>query len=110
MLLGSIRTEDLSLLANVRNTAVVECRMDELVAKEIFEALKADGRTSLASWEEAYEASRELTMEYTYMLTQGQRLSAVLGEQVRRREHESRSIELEVLRLVSTAALSLIHI
>lgn len=104
LMLGSVRTEDLSMLAGARNAAVVECRMDELVARELFEGLRANGRTSLQTWEDAYEASNNLTMEFTYMLTQGQRLSAVLAEQVRRREHEGRSIEIDVLRLVSSAA------
>ncbi|MBB1515987.1 hypothetical protein H5398_08410 [Tessaracoccus sp. MC1679] len=104
LMIGSVRTEDLSLIAGARSSAVVECRMDELVARELFEALREQGRTSLHAWEDAYEASGNLTMEYTYLLTQGQRLSAVLGEQVRRREGGNRSIELEVLRLVTTAA------
>lgn len=104
LVVGSVRTEDLSMLASARNAAVIECRMDEVVAKELFDGLKAQGRTSLQVWEDAYSASGSLTMEYTYMLTQGQRLGAVLGEQVRRREHEHRSIELELLRIVSTAA------
>lgn len=104
ILLGSIRTEDLSTLATAASAAIVECRMDEAVARELFEGLHGQGRTTFQVWEDAYRESHGLTLEYTYMLTKGQRLSAVLSEQVRQRERQHRSIELEVLRLVSTAS------
>lgn len=104
LLLGSIRTEDLSTLATVASAAILECRMDEAVARELFEGLQAQGRTLLPVWEDAYNESRGLTLEYTYALTKGERLSAVLREQVQKRERQHRSIELDVLRLVATAS------
>lgn len=104
LLLGSIRTEDLSMLATAANAAIVECRMDEAVARELFEGLQAQGRTLLSVWEDAYNESKGLTLEYTYALTKGERLSAVLREQIQKRERQHRSIELDVLRLVATAS------
>ena len=42
-------------------------------------------------------------MEYTFLLTQGRRLSEVIHDQIARRVREDRWLELQIIALVSTA-------
>ena len=68
-----------------------------------WEKLYADDYTSWSHWREPFEQSEGLMLEYVHLLTQGQRLTAVIGEQVRQRNTRTRNDELKIIR--STAAL-----
>ncbi|MCF3140836.1 hypothetical protein LRQ04_16390 [Paenarthrobacter sp. AR 02] len=103
LLLGSVRQEDMFPLATAADCGVVKVSLDEELAKEIYAKLRQLGATTASYWREAYEQANGLTMEYTYLLSQGQRLPDVLREQVRRRVHEGRETELQIISCVTTA-------
>lgn len=103
LLLGSVRQEDMFPLATAGDCGVVAVSLDEEVAREIYAKLRQLGVTTASYWREAYEQASGLTMEYTYLLSQGHRLSDVLREQVRRRVHEGREAELQIIAYVATA-------
>ncbi len=103
LLLGSVREEDTIQLATLPDTVVVRPILDEDLAARIHDKLVTGGLTSLPHWQEAFEASGGLTLEYTHLLTSGRRLDEVITDQVEARVREGRSIELAVLALVCSA-------
>jgi hypothetical protein len=102
-LIGSCRSEDLYTVERLASCAQVEVALDELTAQEIYHHLSEAGRTTAAHWLEAFRVAGGLTMEYTFLLTQGRRLSEVIHDQVARRVKENRWLELQIIVLVSTA-------
>ena len=102
-LLGSTRQEDLALISNQSDTDVIHVQLDAALAQSLWEKLSSAGETSWTHWREPFEQSEGLLLEYVHLLTQGQRLAAVIGEQVRQRESEDRNDELAIIR--STAVL-----
>ena len=102
-LLGSVRREDVSLIANQSDTEFLPVVLNEDLAQAVWERLSSDNYTNWRHWREPFEQSDGLMLEYVHLLTQGQRLAAVIGEQVRQREFENRDEELKLIR--STAAL-----
>lgn len=102
-LIGSCRSEDLYNVQRLASCAQVDVALDESTAEGIYDHLSVAGRTAAAHWLEAFKASRGLTLEYTFLLTQGRRLSEVIHDQVSRRIRENRSLELEIIALVSSA-------
>ena len=103
LLVATARTEDIMALGDLAECATVEVQLDQPTAESIYEGLASQGRTDLAHWLEAYEASDGLTLEYTHMLTKGRRLGDVIGDQIARRVDEGRTTELVVLALCSAA-------
>ena len=103
LLAATARVEDLLDLGDLSGCATVTVRLDELAAETIFEGLKRREATTAAHWREPFNQSEGLTLEFTHLLTRGERLSKVIGEQIRRRIVDERHDELEVLRLVSVA-------
>lgn len=102
-LLGSCRTEDLFTVQTLVSCAQVEVELDESTAARIFQHLRDTNRTSAPHWLEAYRFADGLTLEYTFLLTQGQRLTQVIRDQIGRRVRESREVELRIIATVSTA-------
>ena len=102
-LLGSIRREDLALISNRSDTEIIPVHLDPALAQTIWQRLSAGGETKWTHWREPFEQSEGLLLEYVHLLTQGQRLAAVIDEQVRQREVERRDDELAIIR--STAVL-----
>ena len=102
-LLGSTRQEDLALISNQSDTDTIHVHLDAALAQSLWQKLSAVGETSWTHWREPFEQSEGLLLEYVHLLTQGQRLAAVIGEQVRQRELEDRNDELAIIR--STAVL-----
>ena len=102
-LLGSVREEDLDLVANRSDTDIIPVHLDAALARTIWQKLSTARETKWTHWREPFEQSEGLLLEYVHLLTQGQRLAAVIGEQVRQRELESRYDELTIIR--STAVL-----
>ena len=104
LLVGTARSEDLFTLGDLSGCATVTLRLDKSAAETIFKGLERRGATKVAHWAEAFANSDGLTLEFTHMLTRGQRLHEVIGAQVRRRvADQRRRLELEVLSLVSVA-------
>ncbi len=96
--LGSVRREDMDVIANHSDTEFIPVGLDEHLAQTIWEKLSADDYTNWSHWREPFEQSDRLMLEYVHVLTQGQRLAAVIGEQIRQREHEHRNDELKIIR------------
>ena len=96
--LGSVRTEDVYLIANQSDTEFIHVSLDERLAENIWKKLSKDNYTTWPHWREPFEQSEGLMLEYVHILTQGSRLAAVISEQIRLREYENRTDELSILR------------
>lgn len=103
MLVCAVRNEDLIMLGDLSDCAVVDVQLDRSAAQTIFEGLERRGVAQESHWVEAYEHCNGLTMEYVHQLTKGRRLAEVIEDQVRERIREKRDVEFDVLRLVATA-------
>ena len=103
-LLGTVRNEDTPLISNQPDTSFFEVRLSQNLAQSIWQKLTNQDQTEWQHWLEPYELSDGLMLEYVHILTQGKRLVAVIGEQVRQREQEGRCDELAIIR--GTSALS----
>jgi hypothetical protein len=103
VLLGSCREEDLLPLATLSECKVIHARLDESVAERIHAGLVGRRATSETHWREAFEQSKGLTLEFTHLLTNGRRLSEVVGDQIRTRVREHRGLELDVLAPIAFA-------
>ncbi|MET9631865.1 hypothetical protein ABZX92_30820 [Lentzea sp. NPDC006480] len=103
VLLGSARTEDTLALRSLSACTTVAVSLDESVAEQIHNGLLTAGVTTVPHWREAYENAGGLTLEYTYLLTQGRRLADIITEQVKRRVLERRDLELKIIALVAVA-------
>ena len=96
--LGSVRQEDVNLISNHSDTEFIPVILDEALAQTVWEKLSAENHTDWSHWREPFEQSEGLMLEYVHLLTQGKRLAAVIGEQIRQREYENRNDELAILR------------
>lgn len=96
--LGSVRQEDVALITNQSDTEFITVKLDENLARTVWEKLSARKQTEWHHWREPFEISEGLMLEYVHVLTQGQRLADVIGEQVRQRELEDRHDELAIIR------------
>ena len=97
-LLGSIRKEDVYLIASQSDTAFFEVTLDEKLAQSIWEQLTNQKQTTWSHWREPFEQSDGLMLEYVHILTQRDRLANLVSEQVRQREKEERHDELAIIR------------
>ncbi len=96
--LGSMRREDAALIANQSDTEFITVSLDENLAESVWQKLRTEKQTSWEHWREPFEQSEGLMLEYVHVLTQGQRLRAVIDEQVRQRQQEKRFNELAIIR------------
>lgn len=96
--LGSVRTEDISLITNQSDTEFIQASLDERLAESVWKRLANDNHTTWQHWLEPFEHSQGLMLEYIHILTQGDRLAALIGDQVRQRERENRDDELAIIR------------
>ena len=99
--LGSVRQEDVNIIANLSDTELVPISLGPDLAQTFWEILAAANQTAWSHWREPFELSERLMLEYVHLLTQGKRLSAVIGDQIRLREKENRHNELNILRSTS---------
>ena len=97
-ILGSVRNEDVDLITNQSDTEFFEIRLDSELAQSMWEKLTRQSQTNWTYWREPFEQSDGLMLEYVHILTQGKRLAAVIGEQIRQRERERRYDELAIIR------------
>lgn len=103
LLLGSIREEDVFLLPSRSRAREIRATVEEVVAESIWRRIVDQGQTSWAGWREPWQHSNGLLLEYVHILTRGDRLEIVLGEQVDRRLREARYMELAILRVTALA-------
>ena len=103
-LIGTIREEDIFTLSTAATIRTIRPILDEDLAQRIWSALAAAAEAKAAYWREAFEESQQLLLEFTHLLTQGERLADTIKEQMRRRLFEHRDDEIEILRPVAFAA------
>lgn len=97
-LLGSVRQEDVDLIADRSDTDFISISLDEDLARAVWKKLAEEGSTKWSHWREPFEQSEGLMLEYIHVLTQGQRLAIVIEDQVRQRESDRREDELAIIR------------
>lgn len=103
LLVTTARQEDLVTLGDLTGCVTIAVALNEEAAATIYEGLKQRNATTEPHWQEAFEQSNGLTMEFTYLLTNGRRLNEVITDQVRRRVEEGRFAELDLLSLTAVA-------
>lgn len=103
LMLGTCREEDVHDLTTLPDVTVMRPRLGPALAEEIWQRLRAAGETSWPAWAEPLEQSRELLLEYTHLLTRGERLETVVGSQVQRLFQDGRDATVAVLRAVAVA-------
>ncbi|MFC0225654.1 hypothetical protein [Serratia aquatilis] len=103
LLLGSIREEDVFMLTTRSLAGEIRPTVEEAVAERIWQQLSHQGQTTWAGWREPWAQSNKLLLEYTHILTRGERLELVLGEQIDCRLREARDAELAILRITALA-------
>ncbi len=96
--LGSVRQEDVELIADRSDTEFIAVSLDEELAQTFWENLYDENQTTWTHWREPFEQSEGLMLEYVHLLTQGRRLAAVIEDQVRQRERKGRYDELAIIR------------
>jgi hypothetical protein len=100
VLLASVREEDIYPLAERSHAVEVSVRAGGEFAEQFWRELRDRGITSWTNWQEPWNQSKELLLEYAHILTQGSRLSETLRKQVAARACDAtRHAELEVLRV-----------
>ena len=103
LLVATARNEDLTVLGSLTECATIAVQLDQHSAETIHRGLVLRGATSEVHWQEAFERSDGLTLEFTHLLTRGRRLRDVIEDQVRQRVIDERHSELQALALASTA-------
>ena len=99
VMLGSIREEDVTLIAERARAAEVRADPDDELAERLWHELQDTGKTGWAGWREPWRLSEGLLLEYVHILTRGQRMQELLSDQVAARISDpSRSLELDILR------------
>lgn len=99
VLLGSIREEDVKLIAERARAAEIRADPDDGLAERLWLELSEAGKTNWAGWREPWNLSNGLLLEYVHILTRGQRMHELLADQVAARISDpTRSLELDILR------------
>ncbi|MGQ2952289.1 MAG: hypothetical protein ACT6RN_24405 [Agrobacterium sp.] len=99
VLLGSIREEDVTLIAERARAAEIRADPDDELAERLWEELRETGMTHWAGWREPWKMSDGLLLEYVHILTRRQRMHELLADQVAARISDpKRSLELDILR------------
>lgn len=103
LLLGAVREEDLFLLQTANRSHQVRPTLEVELAERVWRELQERGETAWPDWREPFELSNGLLLEYSHLLTAGERMRETIVGQVDRRLMEHRDLELEILRMVATA-------
>lgn len=99
VLLGSVREEDVTLIAERARAVEVRADSDDELAERLWRELRESGKTKWAGWREPWRMSGGLLLEYVHILTRGQRMRELLADQVAARISDpGRSLELDILR------------
>ncbi|WP_146243186.1 hypothetical protein [Curtobacterium sp. MCPF17_031] len=100
----SVREEDRPLVPLLSAVAPIVPSLDDDLAQTLWRKYQERGLTQWAGWREPAEASNGLLLEYVTLLTEGRGLDAVVSSQIQARENDpGRHLELDILRIVSTA-------
>lgn len=99
-MLGAAREEDFRPSLAIRRASLVRPRLELQVAQGIDQILKERGIPRAVSVEEAFGRSQQLLMEFLTVLTTGDRLAAIVGEQVHGLLRPDRNVEREALRYI----------
>ncbi len=104
LLLGSIREEDIFLVAERARATEIRADADDALAERLWCELKTSQDTEWPGWREPWKLSNGLLLEYVHILTRGKRLHDVLADQVQARIADAaRDLELDTLRLSAWA-------
>ena len=107
VMLGSIREEDIFLIAERSRAVEVRTDPDDELAERLWNELREAGHTSWEGWLEPWNLSGRLLLEYVHILTRGERMETVLADQVAARTRDpARATELAVLQIGSCAGTS----
>lgn len=107
VMLGSIREEDIFLIAERSRAVEVRADPDDELAERLWNELREAGHTSWEGWLEPWNLSGRLLLEYVHILTRGERMEKVLADQVAARTRDpARATELAVLQIGSCAGTS----
>lgn len=99
VLLGSVREEDVTLIAERARAAEIRADPDDELAERLWRELHELEKTNWAGWREPWKMSDGLLLEYVHILTRGQRMHELLADQVAARVTDpNRFLELDVLR------------
>ncbi|MDX0312556.1 hypothetical protein GOC54_15935 [Sinorhizobium meliloti] len=99
VLLGSVREEDVTLIAERARAAEIRADPDDELAERLWRELREAEKTNWAGWYEPWKMSDGLLLEYVHILTRGQRMHELLADQVAARVSDPmRSLELDILR------------
>ncbi|KCZ52936.1 hypothetical protein HY29_17800 [Hyphomonas beringensis] len=104
LMIGSMRTEDTALLVERHKISEVKAAGDKNLARSLWSELRSREQTQWPGWEEPWDRSEGLLLEYGHILTQGDRLEAVILDQIRRRLSEKRDPELAILNIAAPIA------
>jgi hypothetical protein len=99
--IGSIRAEDKYLINNSGEIYTRELSLDSETAEFIWKNLSKTKNTDWQHWQEPYNNSKKLMLEYIHILTQGNRLSELVSDQIKARENHERYHELAIIRVCS---------
>ncbi|MGV1949300.1 hypothetical protein ACQZ44_00630 [Agrobacterium vitis] len=99
VLLGSVREEDVTLIAERARAAEIRADPDDELAERLWRGLREAEKTNWAGWREPWKMSDGLLLEYVHILTRGQRMHELLADQVAARVSDpKRFLELDILR------------
>src|SRR3546814_18768358 len=73
VLLGSVREEDVTLIAERARAAEIRADPDDELAERLWRELREAEKTNWAGWREPWKMSDGLLLEYVHILTRGQR-------------------------------------
>ena len=99
VMLGSVREEDVTLIAERARAIEVRADPDEELAARLWRQLGEAEKTHWAGWREPWELSNGLLLEYVHILTRGRRMEELLSDQIAARVSDpERVLELDILR------------
>ena len=111
VMLGSVREEDVTLIAERARAVEVRAEPDDELAERLWQELQNAGKTDWAGWREPWKLSDGLLLEYVHILTRGRRMQELLSDQVTARVSDpARSLELDILRSCGWAGTANIEI
>src|SRR3546814_14001560 len=99
VLLGSVREEDVTLIAERARAAEIRADPDDELAERLWRELREAAKTNCPGWREPCKMSAGLLLDYVHILTRAQRLHVLLLDQVAARLSDPyRSLELGYFR------------
>jgi hypothetical protein len=105
LLLGTVREQDLHEVRTRPALQVVRATLDEALAEGLWSALRERDETFWPGWREPFGKADGLVLEYTALLTTGERVETLLGAQIRELAGVEEDQLLAVLAVVAVADL-----